>query len=233
MAYLLAIGTHIGTRWFDIGMQFVVFANGKASYIMEHSSLDALPAFWVQEEVYRGIEMIDDEDAADQPSPTIDAKFTMQHVVPLKWHVSEKLSSYIAESHNKHSEIWKNWCVRVKRLHGVGSRLIKSTELSPDSFVQVAFQLAFFRLYKFVPSVYESVVTTRFRNSRTETGRSVTVLTNEFIQAFDSSPQATVEMKDLFTKAVHSHANFVSEARTGKGVSVFQMSQLALHRFAG
>ena len=198
-------------------MQFVVFGNGEVSYIMEHSSLDALPAFWVQEEMFKSMS----ETMQDKKQALVDASFASAHVSQLRWHGLESVTPYIQESFRVHQEIWETWSVRVKRLHGVGRTLVKSTGLSPDSFLQVAFQLAFVRLFGFVPSVYESVVTTRFRKSRTETGRSVTSSTCAFLDAADQAHLDKQHKRELLIQAVNSHAMSISESRVGKGVSCY------------
>lgn len=40
-----------------------------------------------------------------------------------------------------------------------GKGAIKKLRVSPDSFVQMALQLAFYRMHKFVPKTYESAMT--------------------------------------------------------------------------
>lgn len=60
-----------------------------------------------------------------------------------------------------------------------GGAQIKSWKFSPDAFVQMAFQLAHYRCYNYIAPTYESASTKQFFHGRTETTRSVS---NESIQ---------------------------------------------------
>ena len=51
--------------------------------------------------------------------------------------------------------------------------------------MQVALQLAYYRLHKSLTAVYETASTRLFKHGRTETGRSMTSETAQFIQTFD------------------------------------------------
>jgi carnitine O-acetyltransferase len=57
---------------------------------------------------------------------------------------------------------------------------------SPDSYMQMALQLAWFRLHKKVTPVYESSSTRGFFEARTETGRSLSSESKAFVESFDN-----------------------------------------------
>ena len=62
----------------------------------------------------------------------------------------------------------------------------KSAKSSPDSFVQMLIQLAYYRMHKQITPVYETASTRMFHHGRTETGRSLSVQSKEFVEAFDN-----------------------------------------------
>lgn len=195
-------------------MQFVVFANSKISYIMEHSSLDALPTFWLQEELYSLLSEL--KDMQIPKSSKEDAPVPMK----LHWQIPESVQAYIESAHKVRDRIWENWEVRIKRLQGFGSKIIKQLSLSPDSFVQFCLQIAYFRLYQHIPAVYESVVTTRFRKSRTEDGRPVTNEIVELVSIFSKKYTSILNIeKKKVKEAIVSHSRRISLARQGQGVS--------------
>ncbi len=83
-------------------------------------------------------------------------------------------------------------------------------KISPDTFVQIAIQLAYYRLYgKLVPT-YETGHTRQFRHGRTETVRSAT---EEALQFCQSQPLS----KDLFEKAAKHHKDLMMKALQGMG----------------
>ena len=52
-----------------------------------------------------------------------------------------------------------------------GKNLFKPKNLSPDGVMQMAFQVAYYRMFHKVPATYESCSTAGFKHGRTETVR--------------------------------------------------------------
>jgi hypothetical protein len=63
-----------------------------------------------------------------------------------------------------------------------GKETIKKFRLSPDSFVQNVIQLAYYRHYGAFRATYESAQTRQFYHGRTETVRSCTKESVEFVK---------------------------------------------------
>lgn len=57
---------------------------------------------------------------------------------------------------------------------------------SPDAYIQLALQLAYYRLHKEITPVYETASTRIFSFGRTETGRSMSSESSQFIRDFDN-----------------------------------------------
>lgn len=68
--------------------------------------------------------------------------------------------------------ICQNDCQALE-FKGYGKNFITSHGFSPDAFVQMAFQAAYFGLYGRVECVYEPAMTKAFLHGRTEAIRSV------------------------------------------------------------
>jgi carnitine O-palmitoyltransferase 1 len=110
---------------------------------------------------------------------------------------------------------------------------MKKCRLSPDSFVQMALQLAYFRDQRFLAFsfitfflifsssfalTYESAMMRLFRDGRTETIRSLSLESVEFVKAMED-PKKTVEEKQRLHKlAVEAHNNYAKMASIGDGV---------------
>jgi carnitine O-acetyltransferase len=60
-----------------------------------------------------------------------------------------------------------------------------AVQVSPDAFVQMALQLAYFRIYKNPCATYESASTRQFLHGRTETIRSCSNESVAFTKSFD------------------------------------------------
>ena len=68
-----------------------------------------------------------------------------------------------------------------------GKNLIKKINISPDGFIQMAFQLAYFRDQKQFSLTYEASMTRLFREGRTETIRSCTSQSCDWVRSMDNS----------------------------------------------
>lgn len=89
-----------------------------------------------------------------------------------------------------------------------GKRFVKEQKLSPDSYIQMAQQLAFYRLHKVPGAHYESASTRRFLHGRTETIRSCSVESVRFAQKM-LNPKASGSDRILALKdAIVSHKNY-------------------------
>ena len=92
-----------------------------------------------------------------------------------------------------------------------GKNFIKSQKLSPDSFVQMAIQLAFYKLYKQPGAHYESAQTRIYVHGRTETIRSCSKESIAFAKAMTESTNDHEKLLKL-REAINSHKNYASMA---------------------
>ncbi|CAJ0912523.1 2371_t:CDS:2, partial [Entrophospora sp. SA101] len=88
----------------------------------------------------------------------------------------------------------------------------------PDAFVQMAFQLAYYRHYGEPCATYESASTRAFLLGRTETVRSCSVDSVAFTKAFDDKNVKKEQKIELLKKAIESHLEYMISATKGNGV---------------
>jgi carnitine O-acetyltransferase len=88
--------------------------------------------------------------------------------------------------------------------------------ISPDAFVQMAFQAAYYGLYGRVEPTYEPAMTKAFQHGRTEAIFSVSQESLDFVQTFwgDVSPAIKV---NALRKACDRHVQTTKDAGQGKG----------------
>ena len=99
-----------------------------------------------------------------------------------------------------------------------GKGFVKLCKTSPDAFIQMALQLAYFRDIGRHHHTYESSMTRLFREGRTETVRSCSIESADWVKSM-TDPNATKEQKiKLFAKACDYHQTQYRDAMTGKGV---------------
>jgi carnitine O-palmitoyltransferase 2 len=107
---------------------------------------------------------------------------------------------------------------------------IKKASLSPDSIMQLAIQLAFYKTYQqFVPT-YESSSTAAFKKGRTECIRSATKSTKEAVLALESKDRNDPKwVRELFKKCSDDHSQLVKDAAMGN----FKSNNFKVLSFSG
>ncbi len=126
---------------------------------------------------------------------------------------------------------WENFVTEtstsVLYFTGYGSNFIKQSNLSPDGLVQMAYQLAYYRLHSVCKSTYESAQTKRFFHGRTETLRSLTAEAVAMCKGWDGFNNQ--QKKEALSAAVRAHGERASQAKAGNGVNrhLFGLAQLA------
>lgn len=97
-----------------------------------------------------------------------------------------------------------------------GKNFITLMGFSPDAFVQMAFQAAYYGLYGRVECTYEPAMTKIFLHGRTEAIRSVTPESVDFVQTFwaENPPQRKV---DALKKACQKHTGNTRECSKALG----------------
>ncbi len=94
-----------------------------------------------------------------------------------------------------------------------GTERAKALRMSPDAFVQMAFQLAHQRAKGFVGATYESIATRHWRNGRTEAMRVVTPEVLRFVAAMQDPAADAATKRAAFRTAARS---MYSERRSAR-----------------
>jgi carnitine O-acetyltransferase len=117
----------------------------------------------------------------------------------------------------------------LETLHyqGYGSNAIKQAGHSPDAYVQMAMQVAGYRLFGKQIGTYEALQTRKFLHGRTETARSVSTASAALCEAMGPTPTAVAMTVDegtlakkraLLQAAVDAHAQYSQSGSDGLGV---------------
>ncbi|XP_030055676.1 peroxisomal carnitine O-octanoyltransferase isoform X2 [Microcaecilia unicolor] len=98
-----------------------------------------------------------------------------------------------------------------------GKKLVKELKLHPDTLVQLALQLAYYKLHRRPGCCYETATTRMFYHGRTETMRSCTIEAVEWCQAMLDPAVTPHKRQQLMLKAFERHNKLMSENQNGKG----------------
>ncbi len=112
--------------------------------------------------------------------------------------------------------------ISKNRFRNYGSNYIKDSGFSPDCLIQLAIQLATTRLFGKQVATYESTQVRRYLHGRTETTRSVSTASHEFVKCMGLHPEALdtdsgTEKITLLKKAAWAHSKYLRAASQGEG----------------
>uniref|UniRef100_A0A8C3ARP0 Carnitine O-acetyltransferase n=1 Tax=Cyclopterus lumpus TaxID=8103 RepID=A0A8C3ARP0_CYCLU len=115
-------------------------------------------------------------------------------------------------------ELAQDLDMRVMVFGHFGKNVPKTHKMSPDAFIQMALQLAYYRMYQCCCATYESASQRMFRLGRTDTIRSASSASATFVKAFDDPSKQNIEKVDLMVKAVNAHRSYTTMAISGQAI---------------
>lgn len=122
-------------------------------------------------------------------------------------------------------ELITDHSLHVQSFQGYGSNFIKSCKFGPDAFVQVAMQLATYRLFGEQAGTYEATQVRSFLHGRTEVTRAVSTDSEAFIKCMglrpkqdEHDPVSKGEKLALLQKAIDTHSSYTGIAAKAQGV---------------
>ena len=200
-------------RWFDKTIQFIVFKNGRAGFLGEHSMVDAttpsrLCDYIIQQSITASQSVNDD----------VDGRTTVPDPTPLPITLPNDLKILAQDTlGDLHKQISAH-DVQVLNYTRYGKGFVKSQRMSPDSFVQMAIQYAYSRLMGINCATYESAGMKRYHWGRTETCRSVSAESVAFCRVMDDPAASNEAKRQAIRSAVEVHSKYMAECIQGHGV---------------
>jgi carnitine O-acetyltransferase len=84
--------------------------------------------------------------------------------------------------------------------------------------MQIAFQLAYYRMNEELVPTYESVMMKGYLRGRTETGRPVTKEVKDFVESMEDIILSPVKKAEILRTASNAHVKQIADCMAGKGV---------------
>ncbi|KAI6657714.1 Carnitine O-acetyltransferase-like [Oopsacas minuta] len=197
-------------RWHDIRYQKVVTSDGFSSSSMEHTATDGSAAMTQAAHTYSYTTPVSDIPVSLEQLPFLEE---------LKWEISPIVASYITDAKYRLIQLSKKLSVKIFTFSGFGKNLPKSLKLSPDSNIQLAIQLTFFKLHGVSTACYESVTTTKFYEGRTDTIRSTSIESDELVRhLYFNGDVMSDKLLGLLKKFYIAHNKYSIEAWNGQGI---------------
>ncbi len=224
-------GVQVGTctnRWYD-KLQIIVCKNGSAGINFEHTGVDGHTVLRFASDVYtdtilRFAKSINGQaptmwtTQSPDPSKRDPDSFGDVSTTPhkLEWDMIPELQIALRFAETRLADLIHQNEFQTLDFVGYGKNFITSMGYSPDAFVQMAFQAAYYGLYGRMENTYEPAMTKMYFHGRTEAIRSVTSEATEFVRSFwaDNPPQKKV---DSLKTATQKHTAVTKEASKAQG----------------
>nr|CAG8432987.1 7437_t:CDS:2 [Entrophospora candida]CAG8437283.1 12115_t:CDS:2 [Entrophospora candida] len=221
--YDIKEGVQVGTcanRWYD-KLQIIVCENGSAGVNFEHTGVDGHTVLRFVSDIftdtiYRFADSIVGN--SSRSNKHHNGKTSSIDTTPkkLEWTLTSEVRTGIRFAETRLSDLILQNEVKVLKYDGYGKNFITSCHMSPDGFVQMAFQAAYYGMYGLIESTYEPAMTKAFLHGRTEAIRSVTTDSVDFVKLWWTEASTTEKIKAL-RKAIDSHVKLTKKCSQGLG----------------
>ncbi|KAH8376864.1 hypothetical protein KR093_001782, partial [Drosophila rubida] len=201
-----------GNRWMDKTIQLVINPNGNVGFTYEHSPAEGQPIAMMMDYVVK--KMAEDKDYGTCGSTKVQCAPQKLSFAPLTYSIGQTL----CDASNNLDKLVKDLHCLVIKFLCYGKNYIKEQKLGPDSFVQMALQLAFYKMHKVPAAQYESAHLRIFENGRTETIRSCSNESLAFCKSMTDPNASNEEKVCLMREAVGGHQKYARNALMGKAV---------------
>jgi len=224
-------GVQIGTctnRWYD-KLQIIVCKNGSAGINFEHTGVDGHTVLRFASDVYtdtilRFARTINGgaptlwASTSPDPSKRDPESFGDVNTTPykLEWDMIPELSIAVRFAETRLADLIEQNEFQCLDFSAYGKNFITSMGFSPDAFVQMAFQAAYYGLYGRVECTYEPAMTKMYLHGRTEAIRSVSEESVNFVQTFWADNPADQKVEAL-RRACQRHSTNTRDCAKAQG----------------
>ncbi|KAM9776235.1 carnitine O-acetyltransferase b [Syngnathus typhle] len=198
-----------GNRWFDKTLQFVIGEDGSWGLLYEQATAEGPPIATLLDYVLRHCEEPDSRRSPLVPLP-----------MPKKlyFNIDREIKRDIENAKQNLDILINDLDVNVFNFKKFGKDLPKRHKLSPNSFIQLALQLAYYRVHGDVCATCDIASQRMFRKGRTEYIRSPSNEMLKFILAF-VDPSVSREVKlQLLTQGIDAYSALTDQVLKGHGI---------------
>ncbi|KAM3608473.1 uncharacterized protein V6R79_026216 [Siganus canaliculatus] len=196
-----------GNRWFDKGMQLIVAEDGTCGANGCHTIADGVTALIIADHVVEFMRKPQTIQPTSVPLP-----------VPQKLHfnITPVIKEDIDEAKQHMDMLAQNLALSITTFNCFGKNVLKAYQMSPDSFVQMAIQLAHYRMHRRCSPTLEPVALNMYRQGRLGFINSNTSASVAFVKAFDDTSKQNLDKVDLLKKAINAHKWYIKMGLSGQ-----------------
>nr|XP_003229729.2 PREDICTED: carnitine O-acetyltransferase [Anolis carolinensis] len=198
-----------GNRWFDKTLQFIVAEDGSCGLVYEHAPSEGPPIVAMLDHIV---------EYTKKPEMVRSPMVPLPMPKKLRFNITPEIKNDIEKAKQNLNIMVQDLDISAIVFHQFGKNFPKSQKISPDAFIQMALQLAYYRMYNEACATYESASLRMFRLGRTDTIRSASVDSLKFVQAMDDSGKQEQEKVELLRRATQAHRAYTDMAIRGDAI---------------
>jgi carnitine O-acetyltransferase len=198
-----------GSRWFDKSVSLIVFEDGSAGINLEHCGLDGTTILSL-------VEMLLATPAEEHSVQSGARSQGLPAVRAIEFVLDDALRADVRAAADSFAAYAADNATCTVSFADFGANRAKQLGVSPDGFVQMAYQLAHKRAKGFVGATYESIATRQYRNGRTEAMRVVTPEVVRFAAVMDDPDADRTTRAAAFRAAADMHVQRAKECQAGQ-----------------
>ncbi|KAK5975878.1 Choline O-acetyltransferase [Trichostrongylus colubriformis] len=210
-------------RWYDATIQLIVSSNGTNGICLEHSVGEGIVPMNVTESAFR-------YERENRKRFKISRAEREMNPKSLTWHVGADGMEMLRQQASELDELTNELDLEVLIFDDFGRIFMKKSGFSPDGFVQLALQLAHYKLHGCLVSSYETASLRRFRAGRVEIIRANTREALQWVKAMTKNESKETRLV-LMRRAAEKQALITQESLVGHGFDnhLVALSVLARH----
>ncbi|CEF62783.1 LD31742p [Strongyloides ratti] len=189
--------------------------NGRQAGNAEHSVVDAMIYVHIREYIKYHEEFISTYTEDGHCKGEIEFVPNVEH---LKWELDDELINAIKTSYTFAKNVADDFINSYVIFNNYGKNFVKKANVSPDAFIQMALQMAYYKDQGKFELTYEPAVMRLFKEGRTETIRSCSIESCNFVRSMLDKNIDDKEKFSLLKISCDGHQKYFRDAMTGKGV---------------
>ncbi|CAI4231368.1 unnamed protein product [Auanema sp. JU1783] len=215
-------------RWFDKSFNLIISKNGHVGCNTEHSWGDAaVTAHFMEWCLLRDIVFIGYDEKGNTKGD-MEVKIKPER---LKWSIPEPALEQIEKSLTVANDLIADVEMALLVWTDYGKGFAKKLGVSPDAFLQMCLQYTYYKNQNKFSLTYEASMTRLYREGRTETVRSCTVESSEFVLAMQDKNKTREERLAHLKTACNRHQELYRDAMCGKGVDRHLFALYVIKRY--
>uniref|UniRef100_I3K0D5 Carnitine O-acetyltransferase a n=1 Tax=Oreochromis niloticus TaxID=8128 RepID=I3K0D5_ORENI len=183
-------------RWFDKSLQFIVGEDGTCGFNMLHAIIDGTPCMALSDYITSSMKkpQMMESPVALLPMPQ-----------KLHFNITPDIKTAIEEAKQSIDKHAQDLDLRVLVFNHFGKKIPKAHQISPDAFIQMAIQLAYYRIHQQCCASYEAASMRLFKKGRLGVILSTSSASAAFVKSFDDPKKQNSDKRNLLENAIKVH----------------------------